>query len=424
MNNDVNILSLDPMYSCLHDQISKQYTGKKFALLSSFAMKVYLREFDLFSISKLISMSDFSDCDIELVMNTNSHYRARLSYNENRDLDLDEIYYMAKFSAVFSAFIKSNNIGLVLIHNDLRWHHAIAIEICKRQNISYLVTEQGLFRPYTTVVDNRGINAYSSVMDLEIFEVPLSESKKRINYKNTHNSFMSKMYFFVFLLLFKLESILGEPLKFQHNDFSLAKYGRRFFKQLFNGAYDNNVKLDSTNFSDYVFVPLQLEDDTQILIHSSIKSNQKLIELIEYHISKIDGNRNIFFKKHPNDTRDYKLGDNSYFVSGSIRKLAENSSLAITINSSAAIDIIKTDTPLLLLGESIYNKKNVALKVDKESFGAVVRCVLINNDKYHTRHARDEYINYLFEFYSLHGAGFMYDDDEIKRILVNNHAIN
>lgn len=410
--NNINILSLDPMYSSLHDNIADFFSGEKYALLSSQAMAIYLRKYKKIIIAKNLNNYPSNEF-IDLVQNNKNHYRSLLNYNLNRDLNNFELEYMSKFASYFYHFIKDKNIGLVILHNDLRWHHSLAIEICKILEVKYLVTEQGLFRPYTTVIDPIGVNANSSIMNINENEYIKIETiiKKHKKVKNDHNSSISKLFFLLFLICFKLEKFSNTRLYYQHNNFSIKKYFSRFIKQLKKGSYNEKSHEEINIKNKYLFIPLQLENDTQILIHSRIKSNQLLITEIE---KNTPNDIKIYFKKHPNDFKNYILGEKSKFIDGNISTLAKNAYACITINSSAAIDIIKTNSPLFLFGDSIYNHSGIAQKITIDELRDYLmspRENLVDLNK------RKKFIKYLLNDYSVYGAGFSYDKNEIKRIL-------
>lgn len=412
------ILSLDPMYSSLHDRIADLYSGHKYALLSSLAMKVYLKSFKCISINRRLKNVIPDRRDFDILNQIDNHYTASIRHYENRSLNSEEREYMARFSALFRNFILDKKVDLVLIHNDLRWHHSIAIKVCREMGIDYLITEQGLFRPYTTVIDNSGVNAYSSLAKVDAFPESSRNVKVSPNTMKNHNSNWSKLYFFLFLLVYNLEKPFGSPLRYQHNKYSLFSYIRRFISQYRHGAYNNKEVSSNLSGTVNVFVPMQLENDTQILIHSEFSSNQELINQIEESVygCAIDNVR-VIFKKHPNDVRNYIIDDRSVFVSGSIQEISESSRLAITVNSSAAIDILRTNVPLFLLGSSIYSKFGVAIEVRVQELQKYVKQVLLGREQFFSKDKRNLFLKFLLEEYSVIGAGFSYDDEELIRVL-------
>ncbi len=418
MKSSKCILSLDPMYSSLHARIAGLYSGHKYALLSSLAMKVYLKSFKCILINRRLKSVIPDSRDFDILNQIDNHYTASIRHYENRTLNSEESEYMARFSALFRHFLLDKKVDLVLIHNDLRWYHSIAIKVCQEMGVDYLITEQGLFRPYTTVIDNLGVNAYSSLAKIDEFPESSRNVKVSPNTMRNHNSNWSKLYFFIFLLVYNIEKPFGSTLKYQHNKYSLFSYIRRFISQYKNGAYNNKEVSSNLSGTVNIFVPMQLENDTQILIHSEFSSNQELINQIEESVYGCAiNNVRVIFKKHPNDVKNYTIDDKSLFVSGSIQEISESSCLAITVNSSAAIDILRTNVPLFLLGSSIYSKSGVAVEVRVQDLQKYVKQVLLGKDQFFSKDKRNLFLKFLLEEYSVIGAGFSYDDEELIRVL-------
>lgn len=402
-----NILSLDPMYSPLHSKIGQLIGKDCYALLSCRAKKIYLRGYQCILATDLINSVPATSIPLELlekIEKIETYHHSYVKKLENRPLKKQELIYMARLYQALESYIVQKEIDLVLVHNDLRWYHAVAIDICKKRGIRYLVTEQGLIRPYTTVIDNRGVNANANIELREKLDTP--ESSFVPNSK--HDSIDSMIYFFMFISLFALERFLGSNtiLRYMHNNYSIGKYYNRLWNKLNSSSIANDIS-DISDFSQrYMLLLLQLENDSQILVHSKFKSNQEIIERVEKQAEKL-GVR-LFIKKHPLDTSYYQCGDNVNWVSGDVKQLSQYAKLVITVNSSAAIDVLHTPTPMLLLGDSIYNYPNVGVQCDIEDIYDVYQNISIDVDK------RKKFINSIEKNYLLRGSGFSYCDGLIR----------
>jgi capsular polysaccharide export protein len=151
---------------------------------------------------------------------------------------------------------------------------------------------------------------------------------------------------------------------------------------------------------------LQLESDSQMLVHSPFSSNQSLISRLEKQAKKL-GLR-LVIKKHPLDFNEYELGKNSQYVNGSISPLSDQAELVITVNSSASVDVLKTKTPLFLLGESIYDHVGVAQKTTINEVYNTYKEIKANKSVSTWR--RKQFIHYLKKSYLTKGAGFSFCD--------------
>ncbi|WP_102505124.1 capsular polysaccharide export protein, LipB/KpsS family [Salinivibrio kushneri] len=356
------VLSLDPMYSPLHSKIAALVgkEKKRHAILSCWAKKVYLRGFQCTLATQLINGITEKCVTKEIrkrVEHLTTYHHAYVKKVEKRTLSNDEITYMARFYQALVHFLERESIDLVLVHNDVRWYHAIAIDICKRKGIRYLVTEQGLIRPHTTVIDNRGVNANANLGFSS--SKPQQPAKLSNDFRPTiyHDSWISIVFFAVFLLIFTIERTIGSGtiIRYMHNKYSLRKYAQRFYNRINN----RKNKIDSTHVpNQYVLLLLQLDTDSQILVHSDFSNNQEIISQVEENILPLG--YHLAIKQHPLDQKDYKTSNGTLWVDGNIQQLASSAQCVISVNSSSAISVLETKTPLFLIGQSIYNYPGVA----------------------------------------------------------------
>ncbi|PMI35246.1 hypothetical protein BCT30_21570 [Enterovibrio norvegicus] len=396
MRKKYNILSLDPMYSPLHEKVAKIVAKKKYAVTSCLSKKVYLPTFKLTLATAIIGSvkGRIDDESIEKMRSLSTYHHAYARKVESRKLTSNELEYMAKFYIGLKTFIKEKKIDLVILHNDTRWYHAIAVLICNENNIKYLVTEQGLIRPHTTIIDNKGVNATAntSLFDKNISDVEPSDFFP----KNTHDSWLSMMFFFLFISMFFIERIFGKStiLRYMHNGYSIRKYYKRLsikFKS-FNAKSENfQIKNNSA------LLLLQLDHDSQFLMYSNFNSNQEVIDRVSERC--IELGLKLAIKKHPLDVGEYTLGNNSYFADGDLSILINKSQLIVTINSSAIVTVLNSNKPLFVIGESMYNFEHALehCAIESIDYGLKQNILL-----------RQRHLEKLKKNYLLIGAGYDY----------------
>lgn len=390
------------MYSPLHEKIANIVAIKKYAIASCWAMKVYLPSFKFTLATKIIKENKQTITDelLHKISGIDSYHAAYVKKVEGRNLKKYELKYMATYYLALKQFILKKGIDLVLIHNDTRWYHAIAVMLCKELNIKYLVTEQGLIRPNTTVIDNHGINFKSNLPSFKVAQ----ESKENFTAKHPHDSLISMGIFGIFLLIFMLEQILKTQIKYFHNDYSFTKYYRRITNKFKRKKNEENKGVVS---EQSVLLLLQLELDSQLLIYSKFFNNQELISKLESKCK--EKGLELAVKKHPLDCKIYQVSKDTIFVDGVVSKLSQQAKMVFTVNSSAALQVMKTSTPLYLLGDSVYNKPYVATKVDINSFD------FDELDKIETKKSnRDDFLELINYNYLLHGAGFSFNNDLLE----------
>ncbi|KAB7697389.1 hypothetical protein [Plesiomonas shigelloides] len=427
----MNVLSLDPMYSPLHQMIMDRIAdGNRYAILSSLGLSVYFNKTKIIYFNKeVVKYKDnavYIPSDIlNLVLSDENHYSMFLKKIKKRDLNQDEIVYFSYFYIFLENFIITNQIDLILLHNDLRWHHSLAIHLCKKHNLKYLVTEQGLFRPHTTVVDNVGVNALSNVKERFLYHVGQAECKSEVNYAITssHDSYTSYYNFLRYLFLSKLGVVFGTESEYVHKRHGVLDYLKRFYKIKIYPKItmlNNKKESPSTREKDVkrlIFVPLQLELDTQILVHSDFINNQEIIDAIttSFINAKLESKYQLVFKLHPNDTNQYNFMAGVNVTDERITDtFLEKVSLVIAINSSAILSILSTTIPIITLGRSIYNIEGVSEYSTISNLSDKINDVIKNGCSLHNR---EKYLKYLKDKYSFNGAGYCYPDSEIERIV-------
>ncbi|SFP66803.1 capsular polysaccharide export protein [Enterovibrio norvegicus DSM 15893] len=386
------------MYSPLHEKVAKIVAKKKYAVTSCLSKKFYLPTFKLTLATAIIGSvkGRIDDESIEKMRSLSTYHHAYARKVESRKLTSNELEYMAKFYIGLKTFIKEKKIDLVILHNDTRWYHAIAVLICNENNIKYLVTEQGLIRPHTTVIDNKGVNAKAniSLLDKEL----ANSDTGGFSPNNTHDSLISMMFFILFILSFSVERFFGKPtiLKYMHNRYSVRKYYKRLSRKLCSiNDKKKNRKLSIQESSALLL--LQLDHDSQFLMYSDFSSNQEVIDRLNTKCYELG--LSLAIKKHPLDMNEYNLPIDAYFTDGDLSTLIRKSKIVVTINSSAIVSALNSTTPLFVIGNSMYK------------FGKTLEhCTIesIDPSLEQNVHIRKNYLGKLEKNYLLLGAGYDY----------------
>lgn len=110
-----------------------------------------------------------------------------------------------------------------------------------------------------------------------------------------------------------------------------------------------------------IFVPLQVESDTNLLLHSpEIDSMGALVQRVwdQYH----DENTAIVVRPHPEETATVKLPtlDGVYVdASGDLHTWIRLADLVVTVNSTVGLTALLHERPVLAFGRSIYSGKGL-----------------------------------------------------------------
>lgn len=116
---------------------------------------------------------------------------------------------------------------------------------------------------------------------------------------------------------------------------------------------------------DFVFVPLQVESDSQILRYSS--RIKKMQELIDYVVKFIPGK--IIFKKHPKDDPGALKfpGRCKFYDTGTTHDFLFKCNYVVTVNSTVGVEALTYSKPVIVLGQAFYGGKGLTYSVNNDS---------------------------------------------------------
>ncbi|MRT27586.1 capsular biosynthesis protein [Herbaspirillum sp. CAH-3] len=132
----------------------------------------------------------------------------------------------------------------------------------------------------------------------------------------------------------------------------------------------------------FAFVPLQVHDDTQVLLNSKlVHSVEEFFETVHAAIRRTCGaDYPIIVKEHPEDLGRYdytalrrKYPDVIWLRKFDIELLLDRANMVFVINSSVGLQAVGRKKPTVVLGESFYSKPEIAFVVkDLAELDAIV----------------------------------------------------
>lgn len=273
--------------------------------------------------------------------------------------------------------INDNNIKYIFMWNGCQIIDKAAKQIANIQNIKTLYFEIANING-KTFVDPKGTNANSQLFDspeiLKQYNVNLNEYNKwKENYlrekfanhivKQSYNKYSNKIEFCI--------NRLGDIFitKFFSMNNLVSKIKEFLLYKTINFKYDN---YDYKN-RKYIFFPLQVSNDTQILIHSDI-GIEKALEFAVIEAKK--NNCDLVIKPHPAEKNSKfvenllkkKQKEKFYFVNENTFRLIQNAKLVITINSTVGLETKIMGKTLKVLGRALYanfNQYDIAAYIQK-----------------------------------------------------------
>ena len=233
------------------------------------------------------------------------------------------------------------------------------------------------------------------------------------------------------------------PNKFFHPFEMFMRYINRFgwywsIKRIFwknwlpdqKGKYlRRNLPIDKIDLPEkFIFVPLQVQDDTQILIYSSIiKTMTELVEQVYWANKRANTNLPIIVKEHPHDfgRQNYdvlrqKYPDIIWLKDFPINELLDKTSVVITINSGVGIEALTFEKPVITLGDAFYNVEGLVYHA--KDLEELPKLITESITQPVDRKFIDNYLGYLQKRHLIRGGWKKFSSDTldtiVKRLLV------
>lgn len=369
-------------------------------------------------------------------------------YNEYTKFSQEELYDIIEFNHKLSFLTIKKDIKKQLLHTvltcleklreyDEKYNFDLFIffgnstysniirAYCLKNNKRFFNMENGYFRPYTLMFDPKGVNYESSIPRDPNFYTNIQVDKNR------------------------LSQFLYKPEKAEINRDETWEYREKFYKHYDidvkklernnKGAQNTKTDEDTSLYdNEYIYVPFQLETDSQIIKHSKrIKTMKQLVENCSKALKKYNetNNKNLkmIFKTHPLYRSEIEIIDiigineicekdpNLIFLTeGNNSKLLDHAKAVITINSTVGLEALIRHKPVITLGDAFYGIENIAYVCeDLEQLDELIKKALetkVNTDLI------DQFIFYLRFDYFVEVYRNNPDDESIENLI--NRMLN
>lgn len=266
----------------------------------------------------------------------------------------------------FDSFLEKKKPDLIVMWNDEKWHQSILKPYCEKYNIKTIYMENGVF-PETVTMDRKGVNYNNSL-------------PRGADFYRT----------------------------FEANDIARSDI-----------PLSETVIEESDRKKDRlrVYVPFQVDYDTQIISHSPwIKSMEDLFSVI-YDISNRNSNLSFVVKEHPKSSRQYntyhKISESISFCNDKASDaLIEESDIVITVNSTVGLEALFSGKKVITLGKAFYNIDGLAINV---SGSDELEKVILNKEIQPDSKLVSSFRRYLKAEYYLKGNWRNPDDEHAKK---------
>lgn len=243
----------------------------------------------------------------------------------------------------------------------------------RRRGILVIFMENGYF-PNTLQIDSVGVNASSSVAKMsfdEFLSLPAFPAVKPAMSVSTSNVVVNEVPRLSKVRRLKnslVKAVDPAYLKRYPEERGLGIWERRRQAKYWRELPPDDISLPS----DFVFIPLQVHDDTQVMLNCRhFTAVEPFVEAAYDSIRQVYGSKMaIVVKEHPVDVGRYDYGplrakypDLIWLQKFDVDLLLDRATAVFVINSSVGLQSIARHKPTVVFGEAFYAKPEVAFRV-------------------------------------------------------------
>lgn len=416
----------------LFSKLSKVFEERGEKVIN-FSFNIYQKKiYKLFDIESLeilkekkIKTINFEEKELQLIL----QFEKEINSNFEEEMSKEHIL---EYLGILEIINKKEKIDVCILWNNSTLYERALYVFCKKNNIRYYILEQGYFRPITLALDKKGVNAKADIKKEKNFYKKLNINEEKYK-ENLFISLIAKekkeeikrkdKIYKLYRILDKLKMSLkkdGDITEKSLIEYFINKY--KIFK-------NKKIKIDEKIQGDYIFIPFQVETDSQIILNSpKIKKMTELFELVskaveEYNL-KTNKQIKAVFKTHPMDPAldikkilylNKKYKDSILVTIGDTKELIKNSKAVITINSTVGVEALCEYKPVITLGEAFYNIEDISYHV--ENFDELEKTIKIALSKELDKELIKKFLYYLRFNYFKEIYWRNPDDKSIERIV-------
>ncbi len=333
-----------------------------------------------------------SDRFMEEALRTDTVY-CKLKGARRKTFRRNAVIFARSYLPALSELARKNDISGILLWNGYPFIHRLAVKVARNLDLPTFYMENGFF-PNTVQLDHAGINASNSLRQRTLEEWDRLASELNSNDPDVRE-FLSTLHSPP-----RDESDLpacrssesGWELR---EVAAMATHPQTFFnipgrspaRNSFSDWRISRRAVSESNAPDlplpkrYVFLPFQVHDDTQIVVHSPwIKDMQQLVREVCAAVKRVDNTLDLVCKEHPMDVGrvDYselgRLPGVSVRATGNLQEMLRNAATVITVNSTVGVEALVEEKPVITLGRAVYSVSGLADHAwDRESLANSLR---------------------------------------------------
>ncbi|MCQ0092288.1 capsule biosynthesis protein [Roseovarius sp. M141] len=284
-----------------------------------------------------------------------------------------------EWPSTLNALLEGRGITDIVLYGDTRPIHAEAIRQARTRGLTVHVFEEGYMRPYWVTYERGGSNGHSRLMEMSVglMRADLEQSDMDSALPPAswgdmrHHIFYGALYHFCVLALNRRYRNF-KP----HRAITVRKEFILYLKRLLlmpAQAIDRRIatwRIRHGGFP-YHLALLQLEHDSSFQMHSPFATMADFLETVIQGFARgAPTHHHLVVKAHPLEdgrvpvrrdlrrlARAYDVADRVHYVrGGKLAQLLDEARSAVTVNSTAAQQVLWRGIPLKTFGDAVYAK--------------------------------------------------------------------
>ncbi|SMR71552.1 capsular polysaccharide export protein [Aliiroseovarius halocynthiae] len=279
----------------------------------------------------------------------------------------------------FARIVETHGITDIVLYGDTRPIHAQAVAAARARGLTVHVFEEGYLRPYWVTYERDGSNGNSRLMKydvahmqriLEDADPDMPEAPAHWGDMRHHVFYGALYHWFVMFLNQRYRNFRPHRAIGVGKEFLLYVQRLVLMPAIAADRISASLRIRYGGFP-YHLALLQLEHDSSFQMHSPFDTMTEFLErVIAGFAEGAPTHHHLVFKAHPLEdgrvpqrreinrlAQEYGLSDRVHYVrGGKLAKLLDHARSAVTINSTAAQQVLWRGLPLKLFGNAVYAK--------------------------------------------------------------------
>lgn len=272
----------------------------------------------------------------------------------------------------FKQRFTEERIELCLIFSDARPFSVAARLAAQDLGVVVLYFERGAFRYCTSSLSTLGLNSRFSLRRAGALPgltgVP---DDAHLSPRPTEPWLRTRFAFFI--LRNALACLIDRDRgRVQHKRYAIGPYLRLAWAQWLTEhhlASEHDAALPSRKGRTLVLVPLQLQTDSQLVLHSPFDDNQQFIDFIAEQVAREAPQAVLLFKRHPMDATRYRLPPGARMIGGNLARFHAARPVVVCVNSTVGFEALVRGERVICFAPSFYSDAPGLVLATRADFG-------------------------------------------------------